>query len=156
MRNRFQPATITGGSCHKYYFCCDKYFSGHNIILSRQKTCLWRQIFVCILPRQTRVCHKTFVVTKITLVAAPESVLLLSGIVSLRRRCLAMIDAQGGYTRYSVCPLNMPDPIRIRSGSAGKHWPEAGWMFLAHRLASGPDPFDQNLAQSARTKSDPG
>ena len=31
----------------------------------------------------------------------------------------------------------MPDPIRIRAGSAGKHWPEAGRMILAHRLASG-------------------
>ena len=51
----------------------------------------------------------------------------------------------------------MPDPIiRIRSGSAEKHWPEAGRMFLAHRLASGPDLFGLNLAQSARTKSDPG
>ena len=50
----------------------------------------------------------------------------------------------------------MPDSIRLRSGSAGKHWPEAGRMVLAHRLASGPDPFGQNLTQSARTKSDPG
>ena len=47
--------------------------------------------------------------------------------------------------------VNMPDPIRIRSGSAGKHWPEAGRMILAHRLASGPDPFGQNLTQSAKT-----
>ena len=52
-------------------------------------------------------------------------------------------------------PVNMPDPIRNRSGLAGKHWPEAGRMILAHRPASGPDPFGQNLAQSARTKSDP-
>ena len=29
-------------------------------------------------------------------------------------------------------------------------------MILAHRLASGPDPFGQNLTQSARTKSDLG
>ena len=50
----------------------------------------------------------------------------------------------------------MPDPIRIRSGSAGKHWPEAGRMILAHWLVSGPDPFGQNLTQSARTQSDPG
>ena len=53
----------------------------------------------------------------------------------------------------------MPDPIRIRYGSAGKHWPEAGLMILAHFahwLAFGPDPFGQNLTQSARTKSDPG
>ena len=45
--------------------------------------------------------------------------------------------------------------IRIRSGSGGKHWPDAGRMILAHRLASGPDPFGQNLTQSARTKLDP-
>ena len=50
----------------------------------------------------------------------------------------------------------MPDPIRTRSGSGGKHWPEVGRMILAHRLASGPDPFDPNLTQSARTKPDPG
>ena len=53
-------------------------------------------------------------------------------------------------------PVNVLDPIRIRSVSAGKHWPEAGRMILAHWLASGPDPFGQNLTQSARTKSDPG
>ena len=53
-------------------------------------------------------------------------------------------------------PVNMPDPIRIRSGSAWQHWPEAGRMIVAHWLASGPDPFGQNLTQSARTKSDPG
>ena len=45
----------------------------------------------------------------------------------------------------------MPDPIRIRSRSAGKHWPAAGRMIFAHWLASGPDPFGQNLTQSART-----
>ena len=50
----------------------------------------------------------------------------------------------------------MPDPIRIRFGSAGKLWPEGGRMILAHWLASGPDPFGQNLTQSARTQSDPG
>ena len=53
-------------------------------------------------------------------------------------------------------PVNVPDPIRIRAGSPGKHWPETGRMTLAHWLASGPDPFGQNLAQSARTKSAPG
>ena len=53
-------------------------------------------------------------------------------------------------------PVNMPDPIRTRAGSSGKHWPEVGRMILAHWLASGPDPFGQNLAQSARTKSAPG
>ena len=36
-------------------------------------------------------------------------------------------------------PVNMPDPIRIRSGSGGTHWPEVGRMILAHRLTSGPD-----------------
>ena len=34
--------------------------------------------------------------------------------------------------------------------------PEVGQMPLAHRLASGLDPFGQNLTQSARTKSEPG
>ena len=53
-------------------------------------------------------------------------------------------------------PVNMPDPIHTRSGSAGKHWPEAGRMIVAHWLTSGPDPFGQNLTQSARIKSDPG
>ena len=46
----------------------------------------------------------------------------------------------------------MPDPIRIRAGSTGMHWPEAGRVILVHRLASGPDAFGQNLTQSARTK----
>ena len=50
----------------------------------------------------------------------------------------------------------MPDLIRIRSSSAQKHWSEERRTILAHRLASGPDPFGQNLRQSARTKSDPG
>ena len=45
---------------------------------------------------------------------------------------------------------------RIWSRSAGKHWPEAGQRKLAHWLASGPDPFAQNLTQSARTKLDQG
>ena len=58
--------------------------------------------------------------------------------------------------RCRSVPVNMPDPIGIRSGLGGKHWPEAGRMISAHRLASGPDPFGQNLTQSARTKSDPG
>ena len=44
--------------------------------------------------------------------------------------------------------------LPVRSG--GKQWSEADRMFLAHRLASGPDPFGQNLTQSARTKPDPG
>ena len=37
----------------------------------------------------------------------------------------------------------MPDPIRIRCGSARKRWPEAGPMILAHRLASRLEPFGQ-------------
>ena len=45
------------------------------------------------------------------------------------------------WSAFYNTPVNMTDPIRIRSGSAGKHWPEAGRMILAHRLASGPDPF---------------
>ena len=52
-----------------------------------------------------------------------------------------------------ICsPVNMSDSIHIRSGSGGKHWPEVGWMILAHQL----DPFGQNLTQSARTKLDLG
>ena len=27
---------------------------------------------------------------------------------------------------FRAHPVNKPDPIRVRSGSAGKHWPEAG------------------------------
>ena len=27
---------------------------------------------------------------------------------------------------FRAHPVNMPDPIRTRPGSAGKHWPEAG------------------------------
>jgi len=50
----------------------------------------------------------------------------------------------------------MTDPICIQAGMAGKHWPEVGWMILAHWLASRLDPFGQNLTQSARTKSDLG
>ena len=50
----------------------------------------------------------------------------------------------------------MPDLIHIQSGSAGKHRPEASWMILAHRLASGPDLFGKNPPQSTRTKLDPG
>ena len=49
----------------------------------------------------------------------------------------------------------MPDPIHIQSRSAGRHWPEVGWMIFAHCLTSGPDPFGQNLTQSANTKLDP-
>ena len=55
-----------------------------------------------------------------------------------------------------ACPVNMLDLVHIRAGLAGKHWPEAGRMIPAHWLSSGPDPFGRNLAQSARTKSDPG
>ena len=46
---------------------------------------------------------------------------------------------------FTTLQANMPDPIHIRSGSDGKHWPEAGRMILAHQLASGPDPFGQML-----------
>ena len=40
-------------------------------------------------------------------------------------------DTSWEINRY---PVNMPDPIRRRSGLAGKQWPEAGRMILAHRL----------------------
>ena len=39
-------------------------------------------------------------------------------------------------------PQNMPNTICIQSGSARKHWPEVGWMTLAHQLASRLDPFN--------------
>ena len=48
----------------------------------------------------------------------------------------------------------MPAMIRFQSRLAGKHWPEADLMILAHRLASRPDPFGQNLTRPSR--SDPG
>jgi len=50
----------------------------------------------------------------------------------------------------------MQDPIHIWSGSGGKHWPEVGWMILAHQLASRPGLFGQNLTQLARNKLDQG
>ena len=53
-------------------------------------------------------------------------------------------------------PVNMPDPICIQSGLAGKHSPETGRMSPVHWLASRPDPLSQNLTQSARTTSDLG
>ena len=53
-------------------------------------------------------------------------------------------------------PVNMPDPIRIRSGLVWKHWPEAGRMVLAHRLASRSDLFGQSLTQLSRAERGPG
>ena len=68
---------------------------------------------------------------------------------------IVMDPAQGlALEMPEACPVNML--VHIQAGLAGKHWPEAGWMIPAHWLSSGPDPFGQNLAQSARTKSDPG
>ena len=71
--------------------------------------------------------------------------------VSLRESGVLLKKATNSF------PVNMPDPISIRSGSAGKRWPEAGRMFLAHRLyfRTGSS-LAQNLTQSARAKSDPG
>ena len=63
-----------------------------------------------------------------------------------------LADIFSVYYVNSLAYRGMPDPIRIRVGSARKHWPQAGRMFLAHWLASGPDPFGQNLTQSVRTK----
>ena len=85
--------TVTGGSCHKYHFCCDKSFVAtntclswqtlvchnktpvlsrqkyacHNIFLSRQ-TCLPRQAYFC--HNKRHVCHAAsiiFVATKVLL-----------------------------------------------------------------------------------------
>ena len=58
--------------------------------------------------------------------------------------------------KLKTAPVNMLDLICIWSRSDGKDWPEMGRMILAHWLDSGPDPFGQNLTQSARTRSDPG
>ena len=48
----------------------------------------------------------------------------------------------------------MPDLTGIWSRLAGKHWPEAGPIIVGRQFVSGPDPFGQNLMQSARTKLD--
>ena len=45
---------------------------------------------------------------------------------------------------------------RIRYASGPDRLGSTGQMILAHRIASGPDLFGQTLAQSARTKLDPG
>ena len=62
------------------------------------------------------------------------------------------------FSASSLCPVNMPNPIRIRSGyrPARKRWPEAGPMVLAHRLSSGTDPFGHSLTKPSRTKLYPG
>ena len=52
----------------------------------------------------------------------------------------------------------MPDPIRIRSGSAGRHWPETGRMILSTpaRFRTGsvfgpkPDTISQNYLNRIR------
>ena len=63
--------------------------------------------------------------------------------------CAKASGRQGAVHIYScdfpiAYPVNMPDPIRIRSWSARKYWPEAGWVTPAYWLASGQDPFGQN------------
>ena len=45
-------------------------------------------------------------------------------------------------------PESDSHPIQIGSEA---YWSEAGRMIHAHRPVSGPDPFGQNLRQSART-----
>ena len=49
--------TITGGSCHKYNFCCDKYFVATSILLLHQKMCFvatnllsWQKLYLWQLP----------------------------------------------------------------------------------------------------------
>ena len=80
---------------------------------------------------------------------------LLDGMNSSRRSGRQVGAAEVINILY-IYPVNMPDPIRIRSRSGGKHWPEAAQIILEYMLAFGLDPFGQNLTQSARTKSDPG
>ena len=111
VRNRFQPATIIGGSCHKYHFCRDKSILVATKLLLRQifvatkynfvatkvlsqqtyfcrdkrRICVDKHIFVAtkdVFCRDkhvfatkplSRVCHKTFVATKMILVVAPAN-----------------------------------------------------------------------------------
>ena len=50
----------------------------------------------------------------------------------------------------------MLEQARIRPPNRhGSGWPEPGRKILANRLASGTDPFGQNLTSPPRTKSDP-
>ena len=70
---------ITGGSCHKYNFCRDKSF-----VAADKTYLLSRQNYVCldnrrVLSQETHVCRdKTFVATKMMLVAAPAKDTLVS------------------------------------------------------------------------------
>ena len=98
-RHYFPP--IIGGSCHKYRFCCNKSKLVATNVLSRQifvvtKVLLWQNMFVATkllswqitfimtkdcfvvtnmhLSQQTHVCcDKTFVTTKMLLVASPAN-----------------------------------------------------------------------------------
>ena len=72
----------------------------------------------------------------------------------------------------SKCPSNSamkgPQSEREKARGPSKHarpnlhlvswkqWLEADQLILAHLLASGPDPFSQNMTQSVRTKLNPG
>ena len=54
--------TITGSSCHKYHFCCDKTFVETNTSLSQQIFVMTKKLLL----QQNYVCHSkhTFVMTK--------------------------------------------------------------------------------------------
>ena len=55
----------------------------------------------------------------------------------------------------SITPINMPDPMRIRSGSGNRQDSEAkarnGPDVVYTPLPSGPDPLGQNVTGSSRT-----
>jgi len=84
--------------------------------------------------------------------SAPPSVLcdvicLVALMVPLEVEEISNVQMQKngrGISIFPTNPVNMPDPIRIGSGSAGKHRPKVGRMnlgILAQCLASGLDPF---------------
>ena len=72
------------------------------------------------------------------------------------RHCLWILQTEAVQQASQNAPIKHVRSDRIWSRSGGKHWPEAGWMILAHWFASGPDPCGQNLTQSASTKLDQG
>ena len=67
--------TITGGSCNKYHFCCDKSFVVTN-------TCLLWQKYTC--------CDKTFVQTKLCL--SWPFVLVVTKALSWQKTCFVVTN----------------------------------------------------------------
>ena len=133
---------IIGGSCHKYYFCCDKSFVmlvtnacllWQNMSLLRQKyaglvvtnicynkhnfvaTKVWSwQAYFC--------CDKTFVATKMILVAAPASDILSLFIFLHKSECQCH---QVWHFTYSIIMLMIMSIIQW----AEKKRFELDWMW---------------------------